>query len=324
MKMPKQIYIPRGRGPFLRDYTSKAPPLKERLYVPILRGRTYKSVNQLLFKSRKNMIQLGVNEGSPDYDPVLWWQALSNRRRWTPLLKTVWNDRNNALQIVVNELGDQVIEFRGLKHRFKYDPGHFALNSNSGGVVVDWGERPGSAHRNPFTRIGDPAFRSEKDLVRVCLHEGRHLWQSMQGGGFNRPTIYAEADAYLFDLKKRKLSGLNPIRIMNAMNDFYDLINANDRLATGKPIDPYYTKDISRGGLGVKYTLNNIERLNLELRWHHLKDDLHREIRILKNFNIRNRRFGESGLTHQRTFRHTILSPRPAQSHLRQLWGQSR
>jgi hypothetical protein len=149
--------------------------------------------------------------------------------------------------------------------------------------VVDWSERIGGRHPNPVAHIGDPAFRSPQDLVRVALHEGRHLQQSMRGGDFNRPSVLAEADAYLFDLEHRNLSGINTQRITNTVQHFQTLLDVNDRLATGRQIDPFYTRPVDRGGMGIRETMSGVRRADLELRWSFIKSDIKRQTNTLSS-----------------------------------------
>jgi hypothetical protein len=263
---------------YLRGHEPKAPPLTMNTLIPVLRGNNYQDVNRLLGGARRLMNQMGVDQNEPGHDPGLMWQALGpNRNAWTPQLRQVFDNRSRALQIVAHQLENQVPGFQGLARQLKYNPSHHALDRATGGVVVDWNQQIGGAHQNPVAHIGDPAFRSPQDLVRVAMHEGRHLYQSRRGGEFNRPNVLAEADAYLFDLEHHNLSGINAQRMRDAAHQFRTLLDVNDRLATGRRVDPFYTRDPSQGGMGIRETMSGVKRADLELRWSFIEPGIRRQ-----------------------------------------------
>lgn len=256
--------------PPLPDYVPRVPPLRTPVHIPLLRGDTYNTVNNLLNSASRTMARLGVEEWGPHHDPVLWWQALgTNRNRWTSETRNVWDNRKNAMQLVASELENQMPGFQGLASRFRYEPSNHLLGRFDGGVTDIGTGR---------VRIGDPAFQSPSHLLHVMMHEGRHSWQANIGGDYTGPNALAEADAHLFDLEHRHLSRMDPGRLSFTLGTFRRYCDINDRLAAGLPVEAKYTRSPVDGGWGIGQMMDPIRRADLELRYSFIESDLRREL----------------------------------------------
>ena len=252
--------------PRLSHYAPQAPPPRTPVHIPLLRANTYNRVNNLLSSASRTMSRLGVEEGQPHHDYPLWWQALgTNRNRWTSEIRTVWDNRENAMQLVASELENQLPGFQGLASRFRYEPWHDSLQPFSGGQT--------DMHTG-VVRMGDPAFRSPSRLLNYMMHEGRHCWQAQIGGEYMRPTALREADAYLFGLEHRHLSKMDPVRLSFTLGWFKRYCDVNDRLAAGLPMPTGYKRSLS----DISQMMDPIRRADLELRYSFIEPALRREL----------------------------------------------
>ncbi len=86
--------------PPLPEYISQAFP-HQATHIPLLRGNTYDTVNNLLDNASRTMARLKVEEWGPHHDYTKWWQKKgANRNRWTNEIRSVWDNRKNATQLV--------------------------------------------------------------------------------------------------------------------------------------------------------------------------------------------------------------------------------
>ena len=260
----------RSYVPTLRDHVPRVPPARTPVYIPLLRGNTFNTINSHLNNASQTMKHLGAEEWGPHHDPVLFWQALGkNRNRWPSEIRSVWDNRKNAMQLVAGQLENQLPGFQGLASRFKYEPSNYLLDRFDGGVTNI---------RTGRIRIGDPAFQSPSHLLHVMMHEGRHSWQANIKGGYAHPSALAEADAHLFDLEHRRLSGMDPGRLSFTLGTFKRHCDINDRLAAGLPVEAKYTRSAAKGGWGVSQMMDPIRRADLELRYSFIEPALRREL----------------------------------------------
>lgn len=256
--------------PPLPNYVPRVPPPRTPTHIPLLRGNTYNLVNNYLNTANRTMAHLGVEEWGPHHDPVLWWQALGkNKRQWTSEIRNVWDNRENAVRLVANELETQLPGFQNLASRFKYQPSYDILDRFSDGVTDP---------KTRIARIGDPAFQSPSRLLQVMMHEGRHLWQAGIGGNYTRSNALAEADAHLFDLEHHHLSKLDEGRLAFTLGRFRKFCDIDDRLRLGLPVDPVYTRSPLQGGWGISQMMDPIRRADLELRFSFVEPSLRREL----------------------------------------------
>jgi len=259
--------------PPLRDHVPGVPPRMTLVHIPLLRGDTNIEVHNLMNGASLIMARLGAQEGGPHHDYKSWWQEQgTNRNRWSEQVRDVWDNRNNAIQIVASQLENQLTGFQGLASRVRYDPLYDKLErSSSGQTDMETG----------IVRLADTAFRSPSYLSRTMMHEGRHSWQVNIGGDYLRPNALHEADAYLHGLEHRRLSRIGPVTLKFTLGWFKRYCDIDDRLAAGLPMATGYkgrsSEDIINKGK-ISEMMDPDYRADLESRYSLIESDLRRTL----------------------------------------------